>query len=201
MVRALFVRCRGPRSPVRRVCRLPRSSSSTTPEVSVGVPAGMPMCSAGILLPSASAIASVSTRRVFGSTSRYSPTKYICIGPLGVSISMAMWRWPPTRTSMSALGIVAPMGPHQLAKCSASVHIDQIRSIGASNVRSIRTWLVSVIGQGPSCRAVAGRLGRIRRCDRTGGPRCAGTARPNRRPGRAGRGRSCMDGAGLVGLV
>ena len=69
--------------------RSPRPSSSTTIEVSVGVPAGMPMCSAGIVLPSASAIASVrrggSSVRLRGTRRRSTSASGRC----GVSISMA----------------------------------------------------------------------------------------------------------------
>ena len=59
------------------------------------------------------------------------------------------WR-PPTRTSIFATGMVAPSGPlPSAAKCSGSVHICQMRSTGASKLRSIVTafWeaLLSVI--------------------------------------------------------
>src|SRR5438093_161785 len=52
---------------------------------------------------------------------------------------MATSRVPPTRTSIFATGIVAPSGPYHAAKCSGSVHICQMRSAGASRLRSIRT--------------------------------------------------------------
>src|SRR5207247_10868278 len=48
-------------------------------------------------------------------------------------------RVPPTRTSIFATGIVAPSGPYHAAKCSGSVHICQMRSTGASKLRSILT--------------------------------------------------------------
>src|SRR2546427_5354443 len=48
-------------------------------------------------------------------------------------------RVPPTRTSILATGIVAPSGPSHAAKCSGSVHICQMRSTGASKLRSITT--------------------------------------------------------------
>src|SRR4051812_32688378 len=48
-------------------------------------------------------------------------------------------RGPPTRTSMFATGIRAPVGPYQDAKCSGSVHIRQTTGTGASKLRSITT--------------------------------------------------------------
>src|SRR5256885_14476418 len=48
-------------------------------------------------------------------------------------------RVPPTRTSILATGMVAPSGPYHAAKCSGSVHICQMRSTGASKLRSILT--------------------------------------------------------------
>src|SRR5438876_1884978 len=48
-------------------------------------------------------------------------------------------RVPPTRTSILATGMVAPAGPYHAAKCSGSVHICQMRSTGASKLRSILT--------------------------------------------------------------
>src|SRR5437764_6367223 len=48
-------------------------------------------------------------------------------------------RAPPTRTSIFATGMVAPSGPYHAAKCSGSVHICQMRSTGASKLRSITT--------------------------------------------------------------
>src|SRR3954454_7698223 len=78
-------------------------------------------------------------RRLFSMTSRYSPVNHICTGPFGVATSMHTRRVPPTRTSILATGIVAPSGPYQAAKCSGSVHICQMRSTGASKLRSILT--------------------------------------------------------------
>ena len=40
---------------------------------------------------------------------------------------------------MLATGTAAPSGPYHAAKCSASVHICQMRSTGASKLRSITT--------------------------------------------------------------
>src|SRR5881394_1813481 len=71
--------------------------------------------------------------------SRYSPVNHICTGPPGVSISRHTRRLPPTRTSIFATGTVAPPGPYHALKCSGSVHICQIRSAGASKLRSITT--------------------------------------------------------------
>src|SRR6516162_2909522 len=48
-------------------------------------------------------------------------------------------RLPPTRTSMLATEMVAPFGPYQAAKCSGTVHICQMSSMGASKRRSITT--------------------------------------------------------------
>src|SRR2546423_267049 len=63
-------------------------------------------------------------------------------------------RVPPTRTSMFATGMVAPLGPYQAAKCCGSVHICQMRPTGASKLRSITTAscepLLSVIVSRPS---------------------------------------------------
>jgi hypothetical protein len=73
---------------------------------------------------------------VGGSISVYVPTKCIDIIPFGVSICMVMNRRPPRVTSISAVGMVAPSGPYQAAKCSASVHICHTRSMGAAMVRS-----------------------------------------------------------------
>src|SRR5215216_5965649 len=53
--------------------------------------------------------------------------------------AMQIKRWPPTRKSMSAIGIVKPFGPYQFLKCSGLVHICQMRSMFASKVRSITT--------------------------------------------------------------
>src|SRR6266508_2705448 len=82
-------------------------------------------------------------------TSRYSPVNHIGIGPSGDCISIPTSRVPPTRTSIFATGMVAPSGPYHALKCSGSVHICQMRSTGASKLRSITTasWepLFSVI--------------------------------------------------------
>src|SRR5215475_11367873 len=78
-------------------------------------------------------------RRWFSITSRYSPVNHICITPPGVSISMHTRRLPPARTSIFATGTVAPSGPYHALKCSGSVHICQMRSGGASKLRSITT--------------------------------------------------------------
>src|SRR5438477_12817635 len=71
------------------------------------------------------------------------------MGPPGACISMHTRRVPPTCTSILATGMVAPSGPYHAAKCSGSVHICQMRSTGASKLRSINTasWepLLSVI--------------------------------------------------------
>src|SRR6516225_1502600 len=48
-------------------------------------------------------------------------------------------RVPPARTSIFATGTVAPSGPYHALKCSGSVHIRQMRSTGASRMRSITT--------------------------------------------------------------
>src|SRR5438445_9643000 len=48
-------------------------------------------------------------------------------------------RVPPTRTSIFATGTVAPRGPYHAMKCSGSVHICQMRSAGASKLRSMTT--------------------------------------------------------------
>src|SRR5204863_4269499 len=48
-------------------------------------------------------------------------------------------RAPPTRTSIFATGTTAPSGPYHALKCSGSVHIRQMRSTGASKLRSITT--------------------------------------------------------------
>src|SRR6185437_3244805 len=48
-------------------------------------------------------------------------------------------RLPPARTSIFATGTVAPSGPYHALKCSGLVHICQIRSTGASKLRSITT--------------------------------------------------------------
>src|SRR5262249_37288123 len=70
-------------------------------------------------------------------TSRYSPVNHICTRPPGVSISRHTRRLPPGRTSIFATGTVAPSGPYHALKCSGSVHICQMRSAGASKLRSI----------------------------------------------------------------
>jgi dihydrolipoamide dehydrogenase len=46
-------------------------------------------------------------------------------------------RRPPTMTSMSATGMLAPFGPYHAANCSGSVHSAQTSSTGASKIRSI----------------------------------------------------------------
>src|SRR6266566_7539196 len=48
-------------------------------------------------------------------------------------------RVPPTRTSILATGMMAPSGPYHALKCSGSIHICQMRSTGASKLRSITT--------------------------------------------------------------
>src|SRR5438132_13582739 len=48
-------------------------------------------------------------------------------------------RLPPTRTSILATGIVAPVGPNHSFRCFGSVHICHMRSAGASKRRSITT--------------------------------------------------------------
>src|SRR5258706_15495832 len=57
--------------------------------------------------------------------------------PLGVCASMQNRRLPPTRTSIWATGRLEPCGPYQLLKSSGWVHMRQMRSTGASKVRSI----------------------------------------------------------------
>ena len=64
---------------------------------------------------------------------------HIRVGPSGVVTCMQISRLPPTRTSILATGIVAPVGPYQAAKWSGSVHICQTSFTGASKVRSIVT--------------------------------------------------------------
>jgi hypothetical protein len=112
---------------------------------------------------------------------------------------MAMWRRPPTRTSMSAFGILAPIGPYQLAKCSGSVHIAQMRSRGATKTRSIWRSLAAVIVGAHSLVGAFGAVGRRSPCGRIGRPRCGGTARPTQPRRRAQRGGVCTDGTGHAG--
>src|SRR5205807_244455 len=73
-----------------------------------------------------------------------SPVNHICIGPPGGDTSMHTRRLPPTRTSILATGMVAPLGPYHALKCSGSVHIFQMSSTGASKVRSITTASLSI---------------------------------------------------------
>src|SRR5260370_5036618 len=82
---------------------------------------------------------SVYTSRSFSTTSRYSPANHIRIDPLGVCSAVQTRRHPPTCTAMVATAIEAPGGPSHALKCSESVHIRQIRSTGASKVRSNTT--------------------------------------------------------------
>src|SRR6266550_8677718 len=77
--------------------------------------------------------------RLFSTISRYSPVNHICIGPFGDWTCMQTSRVPPTRRSMFATGMVAPLGPYQNLKCSGTVHIGQMSSTGASKLRSITT--------------------------------------------------------------
>src|ERR1700722_11244550 len=55
---------------------------------------------------------------------------------------------PPGRTSALASGVVKPSGPHQAARCRASVNAAKTSSRGALRVRDITTsrGCVSVIG-------------------------------------------------------
>src|SRR3954452_1996795 len=99
----------------------------------------MPISAAVITLPCSSDIDSVYTRRLFSTTSRYSPVNHICTGPPGVETFIPTNRAPPTRTSILATGIVAPSGPYQAAKYSGSVHNFQTSSTGASKRRSMTT--------------------------------------------------------------
>jgi hypothetical protein len=121
-------------------CGHPTSSSSTRVSVVMGWPRAMTSMSEGAdALPFASDTDSVYTRRWLSTTSRYLPVNHICIRPSGVCISLHTRRVPPVRTSIFATGMVAPTGRYQALKCSGSVHICQMRSPGASKLRSITT--------------------------------------------------------------
>src|SRR5258707_1361745 len=63
--------------------------------------------------------------------------------PLGAS--MQTKRLPPMRTSILATGTVKPFGPYHCLKCSGCVHSCQIRSMGASKVRSITTASLEMV--------------------------------------------------------
>src|ERR1700704_3381027 len=71
-------------------------------------------------------------------------------------------RVPPTRTSIFATGMVAPSGPYHALKCWGSVHICQMRSTGASRLRSITTsWEPSssvILFARPSLRSELGEV-------------------------------------------
>src|SRR5437868_1793007 len=65
---------------------------------------------------------------------------------MGVWTSMQIKRLPPTRTSILATGRVAPVGPNHSLKRPGSVHIRQMRSTGASKVRSITSAAWECLG-------------------------------------------------------
>src|ERR1700680_3094570 len=114
-------------------------SSSTRTSVVLGCPSPIPIAEADTALPFSSDMNSVYTRSWFVTTWRYSPANHIDIRPAGVCTSMQIRRLPPARTSILATGGGGPAGPQHSLRCSGSVHICQMRSAGASKLRSITT--------------------------------------------------------------